>query len=112
MEIYKREIALIDDIHVPTFGQKKNSANYIFPLLLKLGNRDVFREKLDSKGVQTSVHYTPCHQFDSYDTGSHSLPLTDYVGAKCFSLPLFSSMKETDVDFVCQTLQDCARLSH
>ena len=111
VEIYKREIAQIDEIHVPTFGQKLESANYIFPLLLKSGDRDAFREKLDSKGVQTSVHYTPCHQFESYNTGNHSLPVTDYVGAKCFSLPLFSSMRESDVDFVCQTLQDCARLS-
>ena len=111
VKIYKREIALIDEIHVPTFSQKQNSANYIFPLLLKSGDRDAFRAELESKGVQTSVHYKPCHLFDSYNTPGQSLPLTDYVGSKCFSVPLFSSMEETDVDFVCQTLQDCARLS-
>ena len=111
VEVYRRELSLVDEIHIPAFSKKLNMANYIFPVLLRSGNRDAFREAMQARGVQTSVHYRPCHEFNSFGRQQADLPITNLVANKCFSLPLYADMALEDVDYVCQTVMDCARLS-
>jgi dTDP-4-amino-4,6-dideoxygalactose transaminase len=105
---YKEQLSSVDNIIVPIFSGKENQANYIFPILLKTGNREILRAKLLKQGIQTSVHYNPCHKFSAYKSRSYELPITDFVAEKCLSLPLYPSMTNKDVRLVCEKVSECA----
>lgn len=105
---YRQQLSSVDNIIVPNFSGKVNQANYIFPILLKLGNRDKFRADLYERGIQTSVHYAPSHMFSLYNSDAYKLPVTEYVAEKCLSLPLYPSMTNKDVNFVCERVSECA----
>ena len=106
VELYSDKLKNCNNISLPFMQSKVNQSNYIFPILLKSGSRDLFREKLHQSGIQTSVHYKPCHHFACYKKDSLSLPVTDYVAEKCVSLPLFPGMTDEDIDYICQKIYD------
>ena len=53
--------------------------------------------------IQCSVHFLPIHQmtaFKKHFEGMSSLPITEYLGDKLVSLPLFPEMSEEEVEYV------------
>ena len=57
---------------------------------------------MKARGIQTSIHYPPVHTFSYYREifqGS-SLPLTELVGAREVTLPLYPGMSTADVESV------------
>ncbi len=65
-------------------------------------------EYLKDNGIQTSIHYPPIHQFDfyrrtfGYDDGF--LPLTEDVAKREVTLPLYPSMTDEAVHYICDTV--------
>jgi dTDP-4-amino-4,6-dideoxygalactose transaminase len=73
-----------------------SSACHIFPVLLgSASDRPSFMARMRDRGIGTSIHYPPVHLFSAYrDYASDSLPLTESVGAREVTLPLFPGMTE------------------
>jgi dTDP-4-amino-4,6-dideoxygalactose transaminase len=64
---------------------------------------------LDSQGVQTSIHYPPIHQFTCYrNLGSFQddLKLTEDLGRRILTLPLFPNMTMEQVELVCRIFRE------
>ena len=63
------------------------------------GDRDEFRASLAERGIQTSVHYPPIHQFSAYRqlVPRRALPVTEAVAARVVTLPLYPHMSDDDV---------------
>jgi len=64
---------------------------------------------LKSRGIQTSIHYPPIHQFSCYRNLALShgdLELTDRLGRRILTLPLFPHMTLDQVEFVCSVFRD------
>jgi dTDP-4-amino-4,6-dideoxygalactose transaminase len=77
------------------------SAHHLFTIVLAEGtDRDAFRAELQSRGVQTSVHYPPAHRFSIYADRGGDLPVTDAYGDRTVTLPLFAHMTERQQDLV------------
>jgi len=71
-------------------------------------SRDVFIEKMRDRGIGTSVHYIPTHQFSGYSKLPRGpLPITDRVGLEIVSLPLYPTMSDTDVHDVIEAVRSC-----
>jgi len=71
-------------------------------------SRDIFIEKMRERGIGTSVHYIPTHQFSGYSKLPHgSLPITDKVGLEIVSLPLYPTMSDADVQDVIGAVHMC-----
>lgn len=66
-------------------------------------------------GIGTGVHYPPVHLFSRYRAlgwREGMLPHAERIGRTILTLPLFPTMRTTDVERVCATLSDiCKRLS-
>jgi dTDP-4-amino-4,6-dideoxygalactose transaminase len=96
-------------VEVPFLKPAGESSCHIFPILLPPGlDRQVFMEAMRARGVQTSIHYPPIHQF-SYYRRHHpdvSLPVTEAVAAREVTLPLYPGMKDSDVDYVIQSAKE------
>lgn len=82
-------------------------AYHIFPILLpNYLERRAFMKYLRDKGIQTSIHYPPIHQFSYYQgmMADASLPHTDRVANSEVTLPLFASMRDEQLDAVLNTI--------
>jgi dTDP-4-amino-4,6-dideoxygalactose transaminase len=86
------------------------SAFHLFTVVLAEGiSRRAVMRFLRSRGIQTSIHYPPIHQFTYYRglALSHSdLKLTNDLGRRILTLPLFPSMSDEQVELVCASFRD------
>ena len=75
-------------------------AHHLAVLVLPEGHDRVeFRTALAERGIQTSLHYPPIHQFSAYRQlgSSRPLPLTEAVEPRLVTLPLYPHMSDDDV---------------
>ena len=95
---YQKELQDLSQIHLPFRNSPAGSSHHLFPVLLQKGlNRSNFMAALAERGIQTSVHYPPVHQFTHYRRlwsphYDHRLPLTEDVAERVVTLPLFPHM--------------------
>jgi dTDP-4-amino-4,6-dideoxygalactose transaminase len=108
--LYAEQLNNIEEIKVPFSDTSRVSSYHIFPVLLSENmDRKGLMEYLREQGIQTSVHYPPIHLFSYYrellPSDAH-LPLTEYVGRREVTLPLFPTMTEEQVEYVVNAIKD------
>ncbi len=106
-EEYIKYLETDDNIIIPFKEYKNFSSNYIFPIILRNStatNRDFIRNKLAHHGIQTSVHYPPVHKFSIYEKFSTSLKKTEYVADNLITLPMYATLDQNAIKFICETL--------
>ena len=104
---YIEKLSHIDKLILPFRDHREFSSNYIFPVVLRDSNvlfRDEIRNKLHSKGIQTSVHYPPVHKFTIYKPFTKSLPITEYVVDNEITLPMHGKMTPDQIDYIAEVL--------
>jgi dTDP-4-amino-4,6-dideoxygalactose transaminase len=66
------------------------SANHLFTVVVDGDvDRDGVRTAMAARGIQTSVHYPPIHQFGPFGGANLSLPVTEEYARRTITLPLF-----------------------
>ena len=75
----------------------ENSVYHFYWILVK--NRDVFRKKLLSRGIETGIHYKPIHTMKLYKN-KIKLKNTEYVGNHIVSLPTHPNLLDSDIEFI------------
>ena len=112
-EWYCKRLTKLNGIVVPFMDNKEFVSNYIFPVVLKNSDaekRDAFRNKLHEKGIQTSVHYPAIHRFSAYKEFTKKLPNTEYATDNEITLPMYARLREKDVEYICDAVEDCCKL--
>lgn len=102
---YAERLSTIDSVAVPFQDYDGLSTYYIFPVLLKEGQRTKVGSELGKLGVRTSMHYPPIHLFRHVMDYSAKLPVTEAIGRRALSLPIYAGMPLDDVDYVCDSLE-------
>jgi dTDP-4-amino-4,6-dideoxygalactose transaminase len=102
---------LCPTVGVPFQAYLGVSACHLLPILLPEGTqREAFMEGMKSRGIQTSIHYPPIHQFSAYQELTArlapNLKLTEKLAAREVTLPLYPSLSEADVRLVVEAVQD------
>jgi len=70
-------------------------------------DRDGLSEQLAEKDIATSVHFKPLSEMTYWKKAvKNSLPVTDKVWKKLLSLPVFSSIKDEEIDFIIRNVND------
>ena len=88
---------------IPFTEGEGEPAYHIFPVLLPDGtDRSGFIDGMRRQGIQTSIHYPPVHQFEYYRTRypGLSIPVTEQVGVREVTLPLYPGMDHLAVETV------------
>lgn len=87
------------------FRDYKSVVPHIYPIILdKIVSRDLIREILAKKGIQTGIHYYPNHLLSKYRSKSISLPVTEKIFPELLTLPLHPDLDEKEVEYVCEEL--------
>lgn len=106
---YEERLLDAKGLCVPFAKHEGFVSNYIFPTVVREGDterRDKIRDYLHEHGVQTSVHYPAVHRFSFYKKDSLALPVTEFVTDHEITLPMYSKLTESDVDYICGTYID------
>jgi len=99
---YLSELDGIDEVIAPPLPRKGRHARHLFPALLREGTRvarDEVLARMKEEKIGTSVHFYPVHMQPFYRSlcPGTSLPVTEDVYDRIFSLPLYPKMTDRDV---------------
>jgi dTDP-4-amino-4,6-dideoxygalactose transaminase len=107
-ENYIEKLSGVKEIIIPFSDFKGFTSNYIFPTVLKNGDkkkREKVRKFLYDNGVQTSVHYPPVHRFSIYNEWNSALPVTEYISDNEITLPMYASLTIEQIDYISDLLK-------
>lgn len=108
--VYDKKLEGVGHISTPVAKE-----DHLFSLyIIKVDkNRDSFARELLLKGIETGLHYIPLHLL-SYYKSKYSLRINDFPVAlrnyqQVLSIPLYASMSDKEVDYVCKAIKDVAK---
>jgi dTDP-4-amino-4,6-dideoxygalactose transaminase len=81
------------------------SAPYIFVVLVD--DREYFLEHMLKNGIKCGVHFDPVHTHPYYThMYARHLPVTNYLGKRCVSLPLYPDMVVEQAEYVIDKINE------
>jgi dTDP-4-amino-4,6-dideoxygalactose transaminase len=102
---YRKRLSSIPQV-TPIDADLGSIVPHIQPVRIMNGRRDDVREALKAKQIETGIHYKPNHLLHLYGAGKTSLPITEQLYSEILTLPLHPLVEESDVDSVCNVIQD------
>jgi dTDP-4-amino-4,6-dideoxygalactose transaminase len=110
VDYYRSELSGVGGLSVPFEHVSAGAAHYIFPILLdNAETRLDFIRGLKEEGIQTSIHYPPIHLFKYYRErfgyAPGDLPVTEDVCARQVTLPLYPTLGEAEIKYVCDIVR-------
>ena len=108
-EIAKLYTELLSDVkHITVVADIEEEHIYSLFIVKVDKNRDSFASDLKTAGVETGLHYIPLHLLSYYKT-KYSLRVNDFPVAlrtyqQILSLPIYPTMSDEEVEFVCDTI--------
>jgi dTDP-4-amino-4,6-dideoxygalactose transaminase len=95
---------------IPFAESDEKSACHLFAVVLEKDvSRDTVMSFMKSKRIQTSIHYPPIHQMSHYrkmNISQNPLPITEDLGRRILTLPLFPGMTYEQVELVCSSFHE------
>ena len=88
----------------------KNMIPFMNVALIKKGYRNELREFLESKQIQTGIHWKPGHMFTKFSTEDDRLSQTNIFYEKILSLPLFTGMEDFQIELLSRAVYDFEEL--
>jgi len=86
------------NVIVPHVANEAVHVWHQYTVIIPDHDRDAFAKQLVERGVGSGVYYpTPIHRLDSFRRPD-DLPNTEYVAARCLSLPVHPSLKQRQLD--------------
>ncbi len=79
-------------------GGIDRESNHLYPVLVN--ERDNFMEFLKEKEIGFSFHFPPLHLQPAYISKKKKLPVTEFVGSRIVTLPIYPSLKPAQVEYV------------
>ena len=109
-DIYNKELANCPHVTTPV---KKRDHIYSHYIIKIDKNRDNFAKELKERGIYTSLHFIPMHLL-SYYKQKYSLRVNDFPKAlsnyqQILSLPIYSSLSDKDVHYICDQIKEIAK---
>jgi len=109
-EIFKSKLKNAKHITLPL--EKEDHSYSLF--ILKIDkNRDSFARELDSKGIESGMHYIPLHLLTYYKS-KYELRVNDYPRAlrnyqQVLSIPIFAAMSDKEIDYLCKSILEITK---
>lgn len=104
---YKNGLKRISEIKLPFNGREKKTNYHLFPILLGDSvNRQDLMAYLRTRGIQTSIHYPPVHNFSFHRQHfpSSNMQLTEQIAARELTLPMYAGINDEQIDFIIDAL--------
>jgi dTDP-4-amino-4,6-dideoxygalactose transaminase len=109
-KIYDKELANVRHVSIPVKKRDHIYSRYIIKIDK---NRDSFARELSAKNIHTGLNYIPIHLL-SYYKNKYSLRVNDFPTAltnyqQILSLPIYSSLSDEEVMYICEQVRNIAK---
>lgn len=86
------------NLNKPRFGL------HLYPIFVS--DREAFLKAMEEAEIECSVHFEPLHKMQAYSDIKLLRPLkvTEWLGERIVSLPLFPDLDRLDVEYICQKI--------
>jgi len=104
---YHEKLAVLEGFILPFAHYEGTSSYHLLPIVLPADEqRPGFMQFLKERGIQTSIHYPPIHQFTYYRacTTPVVLPVTEQLGRRLVTLPLYPHITPQQIDAVVEAV--------
>jgi dTDP-4-amino-4,6-dideoxygalactose transaminase len=102
---YDKELSKLSEV-TPLAQDYENVVPHIYVVRLARGiDRQLLRDQLLKRGIQTGIHYQPNHYLSLYSSANYSLPNIDEIYPTLLSLPLHPDLTKMDVETICNELR-------
>jgi dTDP-4-amino-4,6-dideoxygalactose transaminase len=117
---YGQRLGDVEELELPPIDENRIHAWHLFPIRLRLEtltiDRDSFFSELARQGISCSVHWRPLHLHPYYEETfgwrRADLPAASAVWERLISLPIFSTMRDHEIDAVVEIVRAvCGRSS-
>lgn len=113
----KNLVGLEDYLEVPEIAGGYVHGWHLFIIKLHLSSLKIDRNKfiaaMSRKGIECGVHYKPIFELscyrDLFGLSPQYFPNAAYAGQRVISLPLYPTLKSSDVDYICETIHSLVR---
>jgi dTDP-4-amino-4,6-dideoxygalactose transaminase len=108
--LYEEELRSINGIRILRTLPEAKHARHLFTALVPPAKRDVTLRGLQKKGIGVAVNYRPIHLLKfyrktfGYNNGDY--PVAENIGRRTISLPLYPSLKESELHYVVKALKE------
>lgn len=100
---YDARLAAREDVRPIGPGPNRRHVYHLY--VVRAADRDVRLERLKRAGIGAGVHYPLCvHQQKAFAHLAKPLPVSERLARECLSLPIFSGMREEEVEAVVSAL--------
>jgi dTDP-4-amino-4,6-dideoxygalactose transaminase len=107
-KMYFAQMPAITGLELPLADFENSNWHMFQPLLPHGTDRGAFIAAMKELGIGVGVHYPPLHLFslyrERYGYKAGDFPVSEDVGARTITLPLFPAMADSDIGRVCQAL--------
>jgi dTDP-4-amino-4,6-dideoxygalactose transaminase len=102
---------LLRDVPDVNFQERLGTASHIYHLfILESDRRDALRSRLESRGIQTGIHYPkPVHLHDAYHDLDYKLgqfPVSERLSQRVLSLPMYPELTRGQIEEVAEEVRD------
>ncbi|MCA6439172.1 MAG: DegT/DnrJ/EryC1/StrS family aminotransferase [Chitinophagaceae bacterium] len=104
LSIYTTLLAGNENIILQKIEEGNDIIPHIFPVRVKNGKRDSLRAHLESKSIQTGIHYKPNHLLSLYKNDDNRFINTLNIYKEIVTLPLHPDLTEGDVKNICKEI--------
>jgi dTDP-4-amino-4,6-dideoxygalactose transaminase len=110
---YLRALDGVPHLDLPvSHAALEDQAWHLFPVVIGPGSpvgRNMCVERLTQQGIGTSVHYRPLHRMsyyrETYRLEPGDFPQAERIWKGCLSLPIFPTLNEDEMTYVCGALR-------
>ncbi len=114
--IYDNYLKDLPIILPPRPTQKSDHSWHLYVIRLTKDiniSRNKFIEEMHREGIGCSVHYIPLHLHEywsnRYSLSKESFPIATEVFNNCISLPLYTKLKDSQIEFIIRTINNIIR---
>lgn len=114
---YNKEFAQVRSLEVPMVSEGCESSWHLYVLRLNLNELTITRsemiERLRLRGIGASVHFIPLHMHPyykkTYGYSAEEFPVASREYERCLSLPIFSGMTGSQIDYVIENVLEIVK---
>lgn len=105
---YRDRLGTIRGVRIPAVPKRGEVALWVQAIVLDPRRfpqgRDAVREALTASGIETRPLFNPIYKLPPYARYAASCPVAESAAAWGLSLPVYETLSDSDVDFVCDAL--------